>query len=219
MRQPSHLRVRGGARWRRVTLVAGLLAAGWLAAGPARAMSFAEVFAAARANDAQFRAQGYDLEAAQLGVPIARSALLPSANITLNKSEVTGSRQFYNAQNQEVKVQLQYGSPQQALQVRMPLFNQEARARYEQAKVQADAAAQVYRSRGLELIDRVGTAYLQVLLSIDERVLAEKQQESVQAQLSRAEQRFKRGEGTRTEQALAQAALEIGRASCRERVS
>lgn len=206
-----HASVQPSRRLRRAALAAGLVACGWLAALPSQAMSFAEVFAAARANDAQYRAQGYDLQAAQLGVPIARSALLPSANITLNRSEVTGSRQFYNAQNQEVKVQLQYASPQSALQVRMPLWNQEARARFEQAQVQVDAATQVYRSRGLELIDRVGTTYLQVLLAIDERTLALKQQEAVQAQLLRAEQRYKRGEGTRTEQALAQAAVDVAK--------
>jgi len=192
--------------------VAALLAAGGLCSAlPAAAMSFAEVVAAARANDAQYRAAGHDLQAAQLGVPIARSALLPSANMTFSRSEVSGSRQFYNSQNQEVKVQVDYASPQSALNLRLPLWNQEARARYDQAQVQAESAASIYRSRGLELIDRTGTTYLQVLLAHDARTLAETQLVALKGQLTRSEQRFKRGEGTRTEQALAQAAMDVAR--------
>lgn len=195
----------------RAVATACLATAGLVAAVPAQAMSFAEVFAAARANDAQYRAAGYDLQSAQLGVPLARAGLLPSASLSISRSDVSGSRQFYNANNQEVKVQVQYASPQTSVQVRMPLWNQEARARFDQAQVQAEMAQNIYRSRGLELIDRAGTTYLQVLLALDAQVLAEQQLVAVQAQLARAEQRFKRGEGTRTEQALAQAAVDVAK--------
>jgi len=205
---PAEVRSRmARAVW--ATLATSLL--GGLLATPAQAMSFAEVFAAARAHDAQYRAAGYDLQSAQLGVPIARSALLPSVGLTASRSDVTGTRSFYNSANQEAQVQLAYSSPQTALSLRMPLFNKEAKARYDQSKVQAEAAESVYRSRGLELMDRVGTAYLQVLLASDARVLADSQLVAVQGQLSRAEQRFKRGEGTRTEQAMAQAAVDLAK--------
>ena len=196
---------------RRAAAAAVLALGGLLAAQAAAAMSFAEAVAAARANDAQYRAAGYDLQSAQLGVPIARSALLPNASMSFSRSEVSGSRQFYNSLNQEVKVQVDYASPQSALYLRMPLWNQEARARYDQAQVQAESAASVYRSRGLELIDRTGTTYLQVLLAHDARTLAETQLTAVKGQLTRSEQRFKRGEGTRSEQALAQAAHDVAR--------
>lgn len=207
LRAPAGLR--HGLR-HRVT-AACLAAAGLTLAIPVHAMSFAEVYAAARSNDAQYRAAGYDLQSAQLGVPLARSALLPSAGINISRSEVSGSRQFYNSLNQEVKVQLQYASPQSSLQLRMPLWNQEARARFDQAQVQAEMAQSIYRSRGLELIDRAGTTYLQVLLAVDAHGLAEQQLVAVKAQLERAEQRFKRGEGTRTEQAMAQAAVDVAK--------
>lgn len=206
MRRPGH----SHRRSLRCTVLAAL-ASGLLTAGTAQAMSFAEVFAAAREHDAQYRAAGHDLESARLGVPIARAGLLPSVGLSYSKSDVSGTRSFYNSLNQEVQVQVAYASPQTALSLRLPLFNKEAMARYDQTQAQAEAAASVYRSRGLELMDRVGTAYLQVLLAVDARGLAQSQLAAVQGQLVRAEQRFKRGEGTRTEQAMAQATLDLAK--------
>lgn len=189
-----------------------LLAAALLAgSATAQAMSFAEVMSAARDNDAQYRAARHELESTRLGVPIARAQLLPAVGLNLSQSEVSGSRQFFNTLNQEAKVQLQYSSPTTNLAMRMPLYNREARARYDQSQVQADAAEAVFRSRGLELVDRAGSAYLQVLLADDGIVLAQSQQTNLEGQLGRAEQRFKRGEGTRTEQAIAQAAVDLAK--------
>jgi len=182
-----------------------------MATGTVRAMTFAEVMAAARENDAQFRASQHELEAMRLGVPIARAGLLPSVGISVQQSEVSGSRQFFNNLNQENKVQLAYSSPQSNLTMRMPLFNREARARYDESQTQAEAAEAVFRARSLELVERTGTAYLQVLLSDDGIRLAESQVANVEGQLSRAEQRLKRGEGTRTEQATAQAAVDLAK--------
>lgn len=196
------------------TLARGLklsVLAGLLASGAVQAASFAEIFASARENDAQYRAASFDLESARQGVPIARSALLPAIGLNYSRSDVSGTRQFYNGLNQENQVQLNYVAPTTSLAMRVPVFNKEARARYEQSQVQADAAELVYRARGLELMDRTGTAYLQVLLAYDAKGLAESQLVSVQGQLTRAEQRLKRGEGTRIDQALAQAAADVAK--------
>lgn len=187
------------------------LAAALFAAGGAQAMTFAEVVVAARANDPVYRAAGHELESQRQGVPIARSALLPQVAANFSRSDVTGSRQFYNSLDQEVKVQVGYASPQSSLQMRMPLFNREASVRHDQAKAQVEMAEYVYRGRSLDLIDRAGTAYLQVLLSEDTRLLAEQQLAAAQGQLTRAAQRFKRGEGTRTEEALAQANVDLAK--------
>lgn len=195
----------------RLAFAATALALGALPALPTKAATFAEIVAAARDNDAQYRASSFDLQSAQMAVPVARAALLPQVGLGYSRSDVSGTRSFYNTLNQEVQVQLQYGSPQTSLSMRMPLWNQEARARLDQTQVQADGAAQLYRSRGLELIDRVGSAYLQVLLAIDGQGLARSQVIALQGQLDRAEQRLKRGEGTRTEAALAQAAVDLAK--------
>lgn len=194
------------ARCLKLSLLAGLLAS-----GAAQAASFAEIFASARENDAQYRAASFELESARQGVPIARASLLPAIGLNYSRSEYNGTRQFYNGLNQENQVQLNYVSPTTSLAMRVPVYNKEARARYEQSQVQADAAALIYRARGLELMDRTGTAYLQVLLAYDAKGLADSQLVAVQGQLTRAEQRLKRGEGTRTDQALAQASVDVAK--------
>lgn len=182
----------------------------------AQAMSFAEAYAAARAHDAQYRAAQHELDANRQLVPIARSALYPAAGLNLSRSDYSGTRSFQNSLNQEVKTDVAYSSPQANLSVRMPLFNVEAMRRHEQAQVQVEAAESVYRQRGNELLDRLGMAYLQVLLAADNVALTETQRQSAQGLLTRAEQRYKRGEGTRTEVAQAQSAYELARVQALE---
>ncbi|MCK6434784.1 MAG: TolC family outer membrane protein [Aquabacterium sp.] len=209
-RQPA--RRRAGVQW-----VPRLVALACLAAAAgAQAMSFSEAYAAARAHDAQYRAAQHELDANRQLVPIARAALYPSAGLNLSRSDYTGTRSFPNSLNQEVKTEVAYASPQASLSVRMALFNVEAFRRHEQAQVQVEAAESVYRQRGNELLDRLGMAYLQVLLAIDNVALTETQRQAAQGLLMRAEQRFKRGEGTRTEVAQAQSAYELARVQAME---
>lgn len=180
--------------------------------GAAQAMTFAEAYDAARRNDAQFRAAAHELEVTQLAVPIARSALLPSLSFNASGSEVTGSRAFPNALNQDVKVRTEYATPQASLNLRVPIFNYEALSRYRQTQLQSDQADSVYRLRGLELIDRLTTAYLQVLLTGEGQRLAQSQVQAVTAQLAQSRQRLERGEGTRVDVAQLAAGLDLARA-------
>jgi outer membrane protein, protease secretion system len=185
------------------------LAAALLAAGSAQAMSFAEAFAAARQNDANLRAAGHELEAARQAVPVARAPLLPQVSMSASRNEVSGSKQFFNSLNQEVKTQLEYASPYAALQMRMPLFNRELHSRYEYSQAQLDVAESDFRTRQLELVSRLGSAYFQVLLAEENLTLAQQQQTLAQGQLARAEKRFERGEGTLIERAQSRAAVDI----------
>lgn len=185
------------------------LAAAMLAAGSAQAMNFAEAVAAARNNDPNYRGAGFDLESTRQGVPIARSALLPQVAISASRSEVSGTRTFYNGLNQEVQVGVGYSAPQASLQARLSVFNRDAWARLDQAKAQAEQAESAYRARGLDLIDRVGTAYLQALLSAENLSLSGQQVAAAEGQLKRSAERFKRGEGTRSEEAQAQANFDL----------
>jgi outer membrane protein, protease secretion system len=193
-------------RWRITAAAAAMLVA-----GSAQAMNFAEAVAAARSNDAPYRGAGHELESARQGVPIARSSLLPQVGLSSSYADVHGTRSFFNGLNQEAKVGVAYTSPYASLAMRMPLFNGEAWARLDQAQVQAEQAESLYRARGLDLIDRVGTAYLQALLSAESLSLAEQEQVSSEGQLKRSTERFKRGEGTRTEEALAQSNFDVAR--------
>jgi protease secretion system outer membrane protein len=192
-------------------LHAAALAVALLMAGSAQAMNFAEAVAAARNNDPSYRGAGHELESARQGVPIARASLLPQLGLSASTAEVHGTRSFFNGQRQEAKVAVEYTSPYVALQFRLPLYNAESWARLNQAQAISDQSEQIFRARGLDLIDRVGTAYLQVLLGAEAVRLAQQETVAAEGQLKRSGERFKRGEGTRSEEALAQSSFDVAR--------
>lgn len=186
--------------------------------GGAQALSFTEALEAARRNDSAYRAADYELQGAQLNVPIARAALLPSVALTATNSKVQGSRTLANAQNQEMRLPLEYTAPHAALQARMPLFNYEAISQLKQAQAQAQAAEHVYRSHGLDLMERLATTYLNALLAEEGRRLAQAQVRQYETQASQADQRLQRGEGTRVQQSTAHASLDVARTRLLEAV-
>lgn len=197
----------------RAKLPLALLAAAALAATrPALATGFADAWQAARQFEAQYRAAGHELEVSRHNVPLVRSTLLPNVSLQASTSLTSGQREFPNQLNQDVRVPLDYSSPQASLQLRSPLFNYESLTRYRQAGAQLDGAEALYELRGLELADRLGTAYVQALLAHENVRLVEAEITAFEGQLARAQQRLQRGEGTRTEVAQTQASLDVAKA-------
>jgi outer membrane protein TolC len=136
-----------------------------LAALPAAALTLAEALDAARTNDPQYQAATFELDSARQGLPIARAALLPSVQLTMSGAEYTGQRTFPNSLNQDVTVRVDYNAPQSQLSLRQPLFNYEGIHRYRQAQAVGRGAEATFRQRGLMLVDRVGSSYLQVAIT------------------------------------------------------
>ena len=190
---------------------AALAAAALLGASAAQALSLREAFDAAQRFDGQYRVAGHELDAARQNLPIARSALMPLVTLSASTASVTGTREFPNSLNQSVRIPADYTSPQASLQVRTPIFNYDALSRYRQAGFQVLSAEALYEFRGYELAERVATTYMQVLLANDNVMLAEAEITALDAQVARALQRQVRGEGTRTEVAQTQAALDVAR--------
>lgn len=178
----------------------------------AQAMSFGEAYSAALANDARYRAAGQDLASAQQDVPLARAALLPQVGISAGENKVLGTRTLPNGLNQDTRLRADYTAPSLSLNLRMPLFNGEAISRYRQAQAQTELAESNYRAQGSDLIDRLATAYLQVLLAEESARLTEAQERALVQQHQQAQQRLQRGEGTRQDEALTRAALDLTRA-------
>ena len=195
----------GKFRW------AALAAACLLGAGAAQAFSLREAFDAALRYDGQYRVAGHELDAARQNLPIARSSLMPLVTLSASTASVTGTREFPNSLNQSVRIPADYNSPQASLQLRTPIFNYDALSRYRQAGFQVLSAEALYEFRGYELAERVATTYMQVLLANDNVMLAEAEITALDAQVARSQQRQLRGEGTRTEVAQTQAALDVAR--------
>ena len=194
------------------TLRLAALALAVAATGAAHAMGFGDAIQAARQFDAQLRAATHELESSRQVLPMARANLLPSVTFNASGANVTGTREFPNALNQQVRLPLDYDAPQASLQLRSPVFNYEALSRYRQAGAQVEGAEALYQARVLDLADRTGTAYMQALLAHETVVLVEVELRSLRAHQLRAEQRLLRGEGTRTEVAQAQSAVDSSQA-------
>jgi len=219
MRQDTCSRRNGrrAVHWHALSVVSGMLMLLGSHSGAA-AMTFSQALDAARQNDASFRAAGYEFDASRYGVPIARAQLLPAISLNASESAVTGSRRFANGQNQEVRLPLDYSSPQVSLNMRMPLFNFEAISSYKQAQAQAEVAEANLRVQSLSLVERLAGAYLQLLIAEDTQRLAASQVEAYRTQAAQAEQRFQRGEGTRVQVAQTQATLDVSRSRLLEAV-
>jgi protease secretion system outer membrane protein len=174
--------------------------------------AFSAAFDAALANDAEYRASRYELESREQTVPIARASLLPTVAASYSESRVRGDRESLNAIGQEFTQTLDYRNPVTALQFRAPLLNLEAVNRYQSARSQVEGARSTFVARGQELLDRLGTAYVQRLFAEELLALAQAQVDAFRGQSAAAERRLAGGEGTRTEVAEAAASLAFARA-------
>jgi protease secretion system outer membrane protein len=189
----------------------GAIALACVFAGAAQAVSFGEVFEAALSHDPQLQGARFERESTQQGVPIARSGLLPSVTLNMSQARVEGVREFPNALDQSVRQDLSYKSPQRSLSMRVPLFNYEAISRYRQSLAQYDYADALFKVRSNDLLDRLGTAYLQRLLAEEGIRLSQAQVNAIEAQRERARRMMQSGEATRIEVAETEAALDVAR--------
>jgi protease secretion system outer membrane protein len=180
--------------------------------------AFSTAFDAALANDAEYRASRYELDSREQTVPIARASLLPSLGASYSESRVRGERESLNAIGQAFTQQLDYRNPVTALQFRQPLLNLEAMNRYRSARSQVEGARSTFAARGQELLDRLGTAYVQRLFAEEIVALAQAQVDAFRVQSESAQRRFAGGEGTRTEVAEAAASLAFARAQLVEAI-
>ena len=174
--------------------------------------AFSAAFDAAVANDAEYRASRFELQSREQVVPIARAGLLPTLGASYSESRVRGDRESLNGLGQEFTQRLDYRNPVTSVQLRAPLLNLEAIHRYQSARSQVDGARSVFVARGQELLDRLGTAYVQRLFAEELVALAQAQVDAFHAQSNAAERRFAAGEATRTDVAEAAASLAFSRA-------
>lgn len=175
------------------------------------ALTLAQAYDAALRNDVRYQMATKELESARLAVPVVRAGLLPQLAFNASVSKVKGTRDFGNALNQDVRVPLNYEAPQYGLSLRAPVFNYESLVRLRQATSTAQGAEAMMQARHLDLVSRLTTAYLEVLMQHEAFRLAAEELQSLLAQAERARRRYTLGEGTVQDATAAEAAAEIGR--------
>jgi protease secretion system outer membrane protein len=202
----------GAMGWRfAVGVAVGLVSVSVCAQGLGTPLTLPLAYDAAVRHDAQYQIATKELEFARQGVPLARASLLPQVSLNASTAKVVGTREFGNSLNQNVKVPLDYESPQASLNLRAPIFNYEALSRLRQATSASDGAEALLAARHIDLVNRLTAAYLEVLLQHEVLALAAEDLRSLQAQADRARRRFTLGEGTLQEATAAESAAELAR--------
>lgn len=105
-----------------------------------------------------------------------------------------------------------YFSDNASLQLRQPLINFDALARWRQGDLQSLYGEALFALRGNELILRLSEAYTNVLMASEQLRLARSQVDAFSEQVAASERLFKLGEGTRTDVLEAQSSLKLGQA-------
>lgn len=179
----------------------------------ASGMGLQEAYDKALVQDATIRASRATLDSGLERLPQARAQLLPSVQASVGRSNNNLDTTAPNFLGQESTTNSKYYSFGKTVALRQPLFNLQRYFQYEQAKdLVADAQATHQRDQQ-ELAVRVGSAYMEALLTKDQLRLVQAQKQQYTAMVDAARKALAGGSGTRTDIDDAQARLDMAIAS------
>lgn len=175
---------------------------------PAAAIRLEDAYQAALKHDPTYRMNFFENEAGKENRLLGRSTLLPaisgSYGKTKNKTDLT-QRQG----NRTVVTHPEYTGTSAAIQLRQPLFNLEAWARYKHGVAQTKESAQRFETHKDEVAVRVLGAYVDMLFAIDQINLVEAERSAFVEQMKVNNRLFEEGEGTKTDMLEVQARLDV----------
>ncbi len=182
-----------------------------LAAGSAGAVSLQQAYEAALKNDPAYRMSYYENEAGKENVVLGRAGLLPSVTASFSGSKNNMDREIAQF-GRVTRDHPSYLSRSSVVQMRQPILNLEATARYRQGKVQTLQSAEKFEADTNEVALRVVGAYVDVLFAQDQVALAEVQRNMYLEQQKVNERMFEKGEGTKTDMLETKARLDLAEA-------
>jgi outer membrane protein len=189
----------------------GLLAFGALQT--ASAADLMQIYQQARMNDAQFAAAQQQYKALRQNAPIARSPLLPQANLSAN---VARNHLRYNGVvSQGVAVpdgSKEYNSNGYTVSLSQTLFNYSDWAGLKQADKAVAAAQANLDAASQSLVLRTAEAYFNVLSAEDQLRFSKAQDRAIRRQLDQAKKRYEVGLVPVTDVKQAQASYDLARA-------
>lgn len=148
------------------------------------------VYQTALAQDAAYRAAGYDYRRAQLGLPLAESAFRPA--VTLQGSAQHLDTSGTPAGDADTDQQL-------SLSADLRIYDRMLRGEVGRAELQTEAARLRLAQAREDLITRVADRYFQLLAAVDGREVARRQKASIQRQMDLTAERLRVGLGTETD--------------------
>jgi outer membrane protein, protease secretion system len=178
----------------------------------ASALGLLQAYEAALKNDPLYRAAYYDNEGGKEYAKIGRASLLPTVTAAYgyNKNRAVIEQPDSNGELDTTRPE--YRSRVAGVQLRQPLYSQEAAARYRLGIAQTKMSDAQFSQRGQELVLRVVSAYLDALFAREQLVLAQAHRDAFIEQRKVNDKLFQRGEGTRTDMLETQARLDVAEA-------
>jgi protease secretion system outer membrane protein len=211
--------MRPNKTWRRAVL-AGAVAAALMAGADASAIGLLQAYQAALANDPTYKSAFYDNEGGKEYRIIGRSNLLPNLSLTYstskNRADTTQNFTDQNGQPADQLTHPLYYSRYASLEVRQPLFNLDALARYKQGKAQTESSADTFEARTQDVAVRAIGAYLDALFAEDQLALAKAQRDALIEQKHVNDRLFEKGEGTKTDMLETESKLDVAEAAVLE---
>ncbi|MFL6671671.1 MAG: TolC family outer membrane protein [Massilia sp.] len=188
------------------------LAALLTVAGSAGAVSLQKAYELALENDPAFRMNFYENESGKENRVLGRSYLLPNISASFSGSRNVADQEQPNLFGQNQLTHPRYLSRSTVVQVRQPLLNLDAVARYRQGKVQTEQSEAVFELNKDQVAVRVVSSYIDALFADDQVALSKVQRDMYLEQQKVNQRLFERGEGTKTDMLETQARLDLAEA-------
>jgi protease secretion system outer membrane protein len=182
-----------------------------LGAGQAGALTLEQAYQAALKNDPAFRMNFYENEAAKENKILGRSQLLPNVSASFSASKNVADQDLIQS-GHVFPSQPRYISRSSVIQVRQPILNLDAIARYRQGKVQSAQGEAQFEANTNEVALRVVGAWCDALFADDQVALSRVQRDMYLEQQKVNQRLFEKGEGTRTDMLETKARLDLAEA-------
>ena len=179
---------------------------------PVWSLDLLQAYQAALQEDASIRATRAATDARRERIPQARAQLLPNLSANASRNRNSLERTSPDFQGQLATTNTRYGSSNEVVTLRQPIYRPYQMADYDQAKAQVDDANAILERELQNVAVRVSGAYFEALLTSEQLALVMAQKTTNTTQLAAARNRFTAGAGTRTDIDEAQAALDLNRA-------
>jgi protease secretion system outer membrane protein len=168
-----------------------------------------QAYQAASTRDASILSSRANAEAARERIPQAYSQLLPSVSASIGRNQNQLSRSAPGPTGAEVTSESRYGSSNQTLTLRQPLYRTYQWAQHKQAKAQVADSDAAQQEDEQNLAVRVTTAYFDVLFAKDQLGIIQSQKSANLTYLDAARKRLAAGAVTRTDADEAQARVDV----------
>ncbi len=178
-------------------------------ATPAWALDLRQAYDAAFTNDAAIRGARAGTDAARERLPQAWAQRLPQISLSATRNHNDLTSKTAPPAGQPRRLENDYYSDNQSLNLRLPLYRPALDAQIRQAQAQVEDADALLARDEQALVVRVGEAYFDALLARDQVALLQAQKASNVSLLDAARKSFAAGAGTRTDIDEAQARLDL----------